>query len=94
VIAIMCTRFGRPDLLESVEVDDPVAAPGELLVDVKACAVTFPDLLKIRGQYQFTPDLPFIPGGEVGGVVVSVGEGVRGYAEGDRVVGSPIFLAG
>jgi NADPH:quinone reductase len=94
VKAIICTEFGQPDLLETVEVPDPVARPGELLVAVKACSVNFPDLLMIQGMYQVKPHLPFIPGSEVGGVVTSVGDGVQGYAQGDRVVGSLVSGGG
>jgi NADPH:quinone reductase len=76
------------------EVPDPVAGPGELLVDVMACLVSFPDLLMIQGRYQVTPGLPFIPGNEVSGVVTSVGDGVLGYAEGDRIFGPSISSGG
>jgi NADPH2:quinone reductase len=57
-----------------------------VLVDVKAAAVTFPDCLMIEDKYQFKPSLPFVPGGEVGGVVAALGEGVDALSVGDRVV--------
>jgi NADPH:quinone reductase len=90
----MFTTYGRPELLEIVEVDVPVPGPGELLVDVKACSVNFPDLPMIQGKYQFKLGLPFIPGNEISGVVTSMGEGVQGFAEGDRVIGSTVFFGG
>jgi NADPH2:quinone reductase len=67
---------------------------GQILVDVKACSVNFPDLLMIQDLYQFKPTLPFIPGSEVSGVVVEVGEGVDRFAPGDRVLGSSLFVGG
>jgi NADPH2:quinone reductase len=76
------------------EVDEPVLEPGHLLVDVRACSVNFPDLLMIQNLYQYKPDLPFVPGSEVSGVVRAVGEGVERFAPGDRVLGSSIFVGG
>ena len=70
------------------EVKDPTAGPGQVVVDVEACAINFPDFLMIQGQYQFKPDMPFSPGAEVGGVVSAVGEGVEGLSVGDRVIAS------
>lgn len=69
------------------EVDDPLPAPGELLVRVEASAVTFPDTLMLEDRYQFKATPPYIPGGEVAGVVAALGAGVEGWAVGDRVVG-------
>ena len=92
--AVMCTRFGGPDVLELTEVDQPAAGPGQILVDVKACSVNFPDLLMIQDLYQFKPGLPFVPGSEVSGVVREVGEGVERFSPGDRVLGSSLFVGG
>lgn len=92
--AVVCNRFGGPDVLEVADVDDPEARAGQILVDVKACSVNFPDLLMIQDLYQFKPGLPFIPGSEVSGVVVEVGEGVERFAPGDRVLGSSLFVGG
>jgi len=61
-------------------------APGEVQVRLKACAVNFPDLLMIQGKYQFKPPLPFAPGGEAAGDVVALGDGVRDFQVGERVV--------
>ncbi|HEY4609582.1 MAG TPA: NADPH:quinone oxidoreductase family protein, partial [Ilumatobacteraceae bacterium] len=68
--------------------DDPVAGPDQLLVDVSAAAVIFPDTLMLEGKYQYSAAPPYIPGGEVAGVVIGVGEGVPGWSVGDRVLGS------
>ena len=70
------------------DVPEPVAKPGQIVIDVHACAVNFPDVLMIQDLYQFKPPLPFSPGGEVAGVVNAVGEGVDGSAPGDRVFSS------
>jgi len=74
-------RLGSPaEALELVELPDPVAGPGELLVRVEACALNFPDVLLAAGQYQERPELPFTPGLEVCGTVVG---------DGRRVIGGP-----
>ena len=85
--AVICRRFGPPEQLVVEEVDDPRPAAGELLVTVAASAVTFPDTLMLEDKYQFKPTPPYIPGGEVTGVVAEVGDDVEGWAVGDRVVG-------
>lgn len=92
--AVMCSRFGGPDVLELTEMEEPSAGPGQVLVDVKACSVNFPDLLMIQDLYQFKPGLPFVPGSEVSGVVREVGEGVDRFSPGDRVLGSSLFVGG
>ena len=68
------------------DIAEPVAGRGELLVRVKACAINYPDVLIIEDKYQFKPERPFAPGGEVAGVVEAVGEGVEGWAAGDRLI--------
>ncbi len=86
--ALLCKRHGLPDTLVVEEVPDPVPAEGEVVVDVKAAGVNFPDVLIIQNKYQFKPELPFAPGAEVAGVVSAVGAGVTGLKVGDRVLGS------
>jgi NADPH2:quinone reductase len=86
--AVVCSRFGGPELLDVVEVDDLVPGDGQVVVDVKACALNVTDLLVIQDKYQYRQQLPFIPGGEVAGIVRSVGPGVTNVAVGDRVLGS------
>ena len=86
--AILCRQYGPPESLTVEEVDEPVAKDGQVVVDVKACAVNFPDVLIIRNLYQFKPPLPFSPGAEIAGVVRSVGPGVESVRVGDRVFAS------
>ena len=81
--------LGEPaDVMRVVDVPTPVVAPGHLRVRVLATALNFPDVLMVRGHYQVRPDLPFTPGVEVCGEVLELGEGVAGFAIGDRVVGT------
>jgi len=94
VKAVVARRHGGPDVVEISEVDDPVPGPGQILVEVEACSVTFPDLLMLGDMYQFKPGLPFIPGGEVAGVVRQVGPGVEGFDPGARVLGSTGSVGG
>jgi NADPH2:quinone reductase len=86
--AVLCREYGPPESLTVEEVDDPQAGDGQVVVDIKACAVNFPDVLIIQNLYQFKPPLPFSPGAEVAGVVSSVGPGVDGVSIGDRVLAS------
>jgi len=86
--AVLCKAFGPPEHLVVESVDDPVAGPRQLLVDVSAAAVTFPDTLMLEGKYQYSAAPPYIPGGEVAGVVIGVGDGVAGWSVGDRVLGA------
>ncbi len=69
------------------ETPTPDPGPGEALVEVRAAAVNFPDLLQTRGEYQHKPPLPFIPGLEISGVIARLGDGVQGWKVGDAVVG-------
>jgi NADPH2:quinone reductase len=89
--AVLCKEFGPPESLVVEEVADPTPAPGQVVIDVHACSVNFPDTLMIQNLYQFKPNLPFSPGGEVAGVVSAVGEGVTGLKNGDRVFASTGF---
>src|SRR5258707_15849680 len=89
VRAVLCREFGPPESLTVEDVDEPTPADGQVVVDVKACAVNFPDVLIIQNLYQFEPPLPFSPGAEIAGVVSSVGPGVDGVGLGDRVFASP-----
>ena len=83
--ALLCKTHGLPETLSLEEVDSPSPGPGQLLIQVKACGVNFPDNLIIQNLYQFKPELPFAPGGEVSGIVKSVGEGVQHVKPGDHV---------
>jgi len=86
--AVVCKAFGPPESLEVVEVEDPTPGPGEIVIGVRAAAITFPDALMIEDKYQFKPQPPFVPGGDVAGVVEAVGEGAEGFSVGDRVTGA------
>jgi NADPH2:quinone reductase len=85
--AVLCTHFGTPDDLELADIPEPKPGPGEAVVDVKAAALNFFDLLIIAGKYQHKPPFPFSPAAEFAGIVESVGVGVRDFAPGDRVIG-------
>lgn len=84
--ALLCTRLGGPDDLAIAELPDPVAGPGEAVVRVTLAALNFFDTLIIAGRYQAKPELPFSPGGEACGVIEALGDGVTGFAIGDRVI--------
>ena len=84
--AILSTVPGGPDTLELADIDEPVAGRGEVVIAVRAIGVNYPDVLIIEDRYQFRPERPFSPGGEVSGVVESVGEGVTHLKAGDRVL--------
>ena len=75
------------------DVPDPIASAGHVVIDVKACGVNFPDILMTQGKYQFKPALPFSPGGEVAGIVRSVGANVTSIAVGDRVAATMLHGA-
>ncbi|HTD38326.1 MAG TPA: NADPH:quinone oxidoreductase family protein [Candidatus Limnocylindrales bacterium] len=83
--AIVCRAYGPPESLVLDDVPDPQPGPGQVVIDVHAAGVNFPDVLLIQGKYQVKPPLPFSPGVEVAGVVARVGEGVRDLRAGDRV---------
>jgi len=87
--AVICREStGLAGLEYVTDWPEPVAGPGEVLVEIQAAALNFPDLLMIHGRYQDRPPLPFVVGSEMAGVVASVGEGVTHFAPGDRVVGA------
>ncbi len=86
--AVLSKEVGGPETLVLEELPDPVAGPGQVLIDVKACGVNYPDVLIIEDKYQFKPTRPFAPGGEVSGVISAVGEGVTRFKVGDRVLAS------
>ncbi len=84
--AVLCKAYGKPETLTIEEVASPRAGKGEVIITVKACGLNFPDTLIIEGKYQFQPEMPFSPGGEVAGVVKEIGEGVTHLQVGDRVM--------
>lgn len=84
--AVLCRSFGPPSTLVVEDVPDPVAGHGELVIDMRAAGVNFPDLLIIQNKYQHKSELPFTPGAELAGFVSAIGDGVEGFRIGDRVV--------
>lgn len=85
--AVICRELTGIQGLELVsDWPEPVAGAGEVVVEIKAAALNFPDLLMIQGLYQVRPPLPFVAGTEMAGVISALGEGVKGLAVGDRVV--------
>ncbi|WP_426032634.1 NADPH:quinone oxidoreductase family protein [Caulobacter sp. DWP3-1-3b2] len=86
--AVLSKAVGGPETLVLEELPDPVAGPGQVVLTVKACGVNYPDVLIIEDKYQFKPQRPFAPGGEVAGVVEQLGEGVTGLTVGQRVLAS------
>lgn len=83
--ALVSDRFGDLTQVGIRETDSPDVGEHDVLIEVAACGLNFPDLLILEGKYQFTPDLPFIPGGEVTGVVLRVGSGAKAFHAGQRV---------
>ncbi len=83
---MLSTTPGGPEGLEWTELPTPEPKKGQLLVHIRAAGVNFPDTLIIRDLYQMKPQRPFAPGGEIAGEVIGIGEGVDGYALGDRVL--------
>ena len=84
--AVLCRQFGPPESLVYEEMPSPTAGAGEVVVSVRAASLNFPDVLIIQNKYQFKPPLPFSPGSEMAGVVKELGDGVKGFKAGDRVI--------
>ena len=91
--AVHVTRLDGPEAVEVVDIPEPTAGVDQVLIDVHAAGVAFPDALQTRGLYQVKPPVPFIPGSEVAGVVRSAPEGAR-VGPGDRVVGLAVTGGG
>jgi NADPH2:quinone reductase len=85
--AMMCERFGGPEVMVERDVPDPLPpGVGEIQVKIEARGVQYVDVLMLAGKYQFRPEPPFIPGGEAAGTIVSVGPDVDGFVVGDPVM--------
>jgi len=91
--AVLCKSFGPPESLTVEEVAAPALREKGVRVRVHAAGVNFPDLLIIQGKYQYKPEFPFSPGGEVSGEVLEVGPGVSRFKPGDRVVAGMTYGA-
>ncbi|MDE2597629.1 MAG: NADPH:quinone oxidoreductase family protein [Sphingomonadales bacterium] len=88
--AVIAHEFGPPETYRLEEYDPGAPGPGQVRVAIKAAGISFVDVLTARGEYQFKPPLPFIPGSEYAGIVEAVGEGVTHLQPGDRVFGSSL----
>jgi NADPH:quinone reductase len=86
VYRIVCSSYGPPSSLTLVEAPDPVAGAGQVVVAVAAAGVNYVDALTVAGTYQIKIPTPFTPGMEIAGVIDAVGDGVTGFAVGDRVL--------
>lgn len=84
--AVVCDAWGPPGMLKLQELPDLVPGPGQVVIDVHAAGVNFPDVLIVQGKYQFKPELPFVPGSEVAGVIRAVAADVSAFRTGDRVI--------
>lgn len=91
--AVQFSRFGGPEVLETVERPTPQPGPGEVLVRVRAAGVNYFETLMRRKLYAVTPELPMVPGVEVAGEIEAVGEGVDAALRGARVA-VPMFAVG
>lgn len=84
--ALRTHAVGGPETLVLEEIADPVPGKGEVLIEVHACSINFPDTLMIRDLYQFRPERPYAPGSELAGRILALGEDVTGWSAGDRVI--------
>ncbi|MET0580982.1 MAG: NADPH:quinone oxidoreductase family protein [Pseudoxanthomonas sp.] len=91
--AIVCEAWGPPSSLRLRDLPTPVPGPTQVLVRTRVAAVNFPDALIVAGKYQFKPELPFSPGGELSGEIIAVGSEVERLAVGDKMVGITMFGA-
>src|SRR6187402_1746862 len=91
--AVVCHELTGPTGLRVDDLPEPQVGAGQVLVETKAAGVNFPDVLITEGKYQFKPQLPFVPGGELAGVVRAVGDGVSSVAVGDRVAVTMLYGA-
>lgn len=91
--AVICKEFAPYKELQIGEMDDPAPVDGQIVIDIKAAGVNFPDILLVEGKYQMKPPTPFIPGGECAGIVSAVGGKVQGFKVGDRVIAATLLSA-
>lgn len=84
--AIQCVEWGEPGKLVLADLPLPEPGPGQVRIRIAAAGVNFPDALIVQKKYQLQPNLPFVPGTEVGGTIDAVGDGVQHLKLGDRVV--------
>ncbi|MEO1280401.1 MAG: NADPH:quinone oxidoreductase family protein [Pseudomonadota bacterium] len=85
--AVLCKSLDGPEALEVADIEVPKPDKGEVLVRISACALNFMDTLVTRGKYQYKPELPFSPSGEICGTVEALGKGAERLKQGERVMG-------
>ena len=85
--AIVCEKYGPPSSLVYKDIEIKAPGPKEVQIKIHACSLNFPDTLIIQGKYQFKPELPFIPGSDIAGVITAVGDEVKHFKVGDEVFG-------
>jgi NADPH2:quinone reductase len=83
--AVVCRELGPPEGLTIGELPEPEPGPGQVVIEVETASYNFPDLLVIRGAYQFRPEPPFAPGAEAAGRIAAIGSDVEGFTVGQRV---------
>lgn len=83
--ALLCKDFGPVENLSWEEIPDPIPRNGEVIIDIKAAALNFPDNLIVQGLYQFKPSFPFSPGSEGAGLISAIGDNVHNFEVGDKV---------
>jgi NADPH:quinone reductase len=89
--AVLCKKLGSADDLVVEDIPSPEPGSGQVVVQVKAAGLNFPDVLLVQGKYQFKPELPFSPGGEIAGEIIALGPKVTGWKVGDRVVAASLW---
>ena len=89
--AVLCTEFGPPEKLVIEDIPVPKPSQKQVRIKIEACGVNFPDTLIIENKYQYKPDLPFSPGGEVAGIIDELGDEVTNYSIGEKVMAMTLF---
>ena len=84
--ALVCNEYGPPESLAIEEHDDPIPGEGQIVIDVAAAGINFPDVLSVAGTYQVKTPPPFVPGNEAAGIVSAIGEGVSRFSVGDEAI--------
>jgi len=87
--AWLCENPTGVDALTWKELPTPTPGPGQVLIEIKAASLNFPDLLIVQNKYQIKPPLPFVPGSEYAGVITAIGEGVTHLKVGQNVAACP-----
>ncbi|MBO9128424.1 quinone oxidoreductase [Bacillus sp. 165] len=83
--ALVFETFGGPEVLQYQEIENPIVGPGEILLEMKAIGLNFADVYRRKGNYHLAGNPPYILGYEGAGIVISVGDDVKGVKAGDRI---------